>query len=290
MTLAYLRFRSVLLSMLLIALTACGSAPRQPTSQPPTPSPYSSPPLRSPSPTRQPPPTLRPKPTLTPVPSPLYTPLPTFIHPYDTMRELHLTNALCSLPCWWGIEPGVTTWPEAVQFFNRFGDHAYISEPYRGNPARGISSHYSVSLSPVPPGDDSFSAVFALAGDRIEGISLEGRILKVAGFTPHFLLSTMGRPQSVLVTPHTLVLHFSKSRVIAEFVLTPTDNGDSATFCTDLPTQLTLYAPTQEWTQARLRIETGLLLNDRESEVQTIAADSLLSGYGSRGGVCLRID
>lgn len=37
------------------------------------------------------------------------------------IQNLLRTNSGCQLPCWWGIEPGKTTWDETEQFIQQFG-------------------------------------------------------------------------------------------------------------------------------------------------------------------------
>lgn len=53
---------------------------------------------------------------------PTWTPLATLVpnEAESLYEELLQTNAGCLLPCWWGIIPGKTTWPEASSFLLRF--------------------------------------------------------------------------------------------------------------------------------------------------------------------------
>lgn len=57
------------------------------------------------------------QPTLTPTISPTLTSEERQI----AVRELITTNGGCSLPCWWGILPGKTSWTETEQFLNHLG-------------------------------------------------------------------------------------------------------------------------------------------------------------------------
>lgn len=76
--------------------------------------------------------------TITPLPSPTATPSPLPPTPTDTStltpqptlsaeerleysQELFRTNGDCSLPCWWGIKPGETTWSETEDFLKYLG-------------------------------------------------------------------------------------------------------------------------------------------------------------------------
>ena len=51
----------------------------------------------------------------------LFTPLPTFTESMasDFVIDLYQHNP-CTLPCWWGIEPGITDWRTAWQFLEQF--------------------------------------------------------------------------------------------------------------------------------------------------------------------------
>lgn len=64
-----------------------------------------------------------PSPTHTPTIPPTLTPLPTLTQKERDAQILQLlqTNGGCSLPCWWGISPGIATWDTARQLFVSMG-------------------------------------------------------------------------------------------------------------------------------------------------------------------------
>lgn len=78
--------------------------------------------------------TLTSTPTITVTPSPqptttiTLTPLPTIAKNkvQAEFDQLYRYNHGCSLPCWWGITPGVTTWGETLHFIDQFGDVSNI--------------------------------------------------------------------------------------------------------------------------------------------------------------------
>ncbi len=55
-----------------------------------------------------------------------WTPLPTYSSEQarQTVIDLYKNNP-CTLPCWWGITPGKTSWLEAWQFLGRFATNRY---------------------------------------------------------------------------------------------------------------------------------------------------------------------
>ncbi|MBX7252386.1 MAG: hypothetical protein K1X50_10410 [Candidatus Promineofilum sp.] len=62
----------------------------------------------------------------------------------DQVRHLLIENAGCALPCWWGIEPGKTTWEEAKVILSPVA--LQIGDPRR------LSSQIAYDvLIPVPP-------------------------------------------------------------------------------------------------------------------------------------------
>ncbi len=75
---------------------------------------------------RYPPGTFAPiiSPTATAIPIMTWTPLPTLTskEAQERVHELLLNNAGCEFPCWWGIIPGKTNWPEAYHFLASFVD------------------------------------------------------------------------------------------------------------------------------------------------------------------------
>jgi hypothetical protein len=75
-------------------------------------------------------------------PTPIITPTPTVNSTAEEMpmptltsdermllvQEWLINNAGCNLPCWWGVEPGRTTWNEVSEILNRVGAKSSIYE------------------------------------------------------------------------------------------------------------------------------------------------------------------
>ena len=78
------------------------------------------------------------------------TPVPTI--PKDKilakLDQLYLYNNGCKLPCWWGIEPGITTWSDARNYLMQF-DAANSNEP-TSNGASTIEENYTHPLTKNP--------------------------------------------------------------------------------------------------------------------------------------------
>mgnify|MGYP000415724930 CR=1 FL=1 len=125
------RFARVFYGTLLVFLVACCSPSVTQLTPSPTPVKVSATITLTPTPTVvtvTPTPALRvstptPSPTHTPTKPPTLTPLPTLTQKERDIQILQLlqTNGGCSLPCWWGISPGTTTWDTARQLFVSMG-------------------------------------------------------------------------------------------------------------------------------------------------------------------------
>ncbi len=91
--------------------------------------------------TATPQPTFTPSLTTTPIPSltssptssPTLTLVPTLV-PYkidSALQDLISTNGDCTLPCWWGITPGETTWAEAENFLLQYDQKMASTTPLK---------------------------------------------------------------------------------------------------------------------------------------------------------------
>ena len=220
-----------------------------------------------------------------------FTPMPTFIHPLETMKELYRTNGGCQLPCWWGIHPGLTTWPQVRQLLDRFGErYVYIGDfdPYYPRP--GITGRYTVSLSQIPPSDDGLMANFDLGEDIIQIITLEEGIIKLARWTPRYMLSAFGAPEVLVAPSGILLMYFESYGIVAHFTLEPFSPKSPYTDCLSYFNNLTLYGPAYRPTQDRLRFDLASLIGLPASTLQSVDPDSLLDQFHSQSAdLCITL-
>jgi len=181
-------------------------------------------------------------PTLTPTLT--WTPLPT-LSAYERdakIQELLKSNGGCELPCWWGIKPGKTSWPEALHFLTPIiieigqGEISYNTE----NGIRHFSTNFGIYY-------------------EIDGVSKQGRILfsvtdniinGIVVFPPgtqykyqlHQLLSTLGIPRQVYINaqssapiselpPSVLILDYSHVGIWASYGFLPFLDGENLSIC-----------------------------------------------------------
>lgn len=99
---------------------------------------------------------------------PTVTPIPTLTIEQlanlgNLLSELMRTNAGCELPCFWGIQPGVTTAQEAEELFEKRGVAWRENSVALGYP-RGDGSYYVSDVN----------VSFSIANDLIESMFVQG--------------------------------------------------------------------------------------------------------------------
>lgn len=132
------------------------------------------------------------------------TPLP--IIPKDKVRakfdQLYAYNNGCSLPCWWGITPGITTWREALHFLHQFDQVSRMEEDQKYPLTENPSEFTHVILRfPGPFPDVGFTRVdFEVQN----GIVVAIRLAQDIGgwmFPLKKLYAEYGQPDRVFIAP-----------------------------------------------------------------------------------------
>jgi hypothetical protein len=108
-------------------------------------------------------------PEVTETPPSTFVPSPTVFYQEMTIEDLLATNGNCSLPCWWGLEPGRTDYHVAVDLLEVFAS----SLDERGGPRESLvvatipvprPSSYKEELSVHMNSDNSNVGVMAVYG------------------------------------------------------------------------------------------------------------------------------
>lgn len=145
-------------------------------------------PASSPSPTREPKATAIPVPTLTDS------------EESELLSSLMLSNGDCELPCWWGIEPGITTEQDAWDLIESYGLQWVNSEDFRiihlGYPrdrgnlvSTAITTHLWID-------DGTVKLIEVEGGYRQKGLS-EAFEREWQAFSPAAIVGRFGRPELV---------------------------------------------------------------------------------------------
>lgn len=104
--------------------------------------------------------------TSTPLPgltsTPFYTPLPTFssTQAVENLRIWLQGVFDCLLPCWGGITPGKTTWPEARQILEQMSEFATVNISENINCDFGVCNGIGWSLYPETVAEGNFYTKF----------------------------------------------------------------------------------------------------------------------------------
>jgi len=163
--------------------------------------------------------------------------------------ELMSDNSGCRLPCWWGIQPGETTWHEANDFLEVFAskidykanedDFSAFADFY--NPPKEITSSY-MSLS------------FSGTGEIIQTIKVTG-VEGVSNFLLPQILTEYGQPGEVWINtfssftdaslPFTLFLFYPELGIMVQYDSDANIDEESIHACLKQASVIRLWTPNQ---------------------------------------------
>jgi hypothetical protein len=156
-------------------------------------------------------------PTLIPIPTPVGE------DAENKVTYLLQTNGNCSLPCWWGITPGRTTWAEAEVYFKPFANIIY--PPSSPQPDEGII--YTHAEFPDPGSSSQNDYFFSTFLVNRSGIV--ETIISVTRFNLSSTLSFFGVPSQIWIRiislfypyEYTLVLFYDNGMMSVFYGTTP---------------------------------------------------------------------
>ena len=159
----------------------------------------------------------------------------------DEVRYLFDENGGCSLPCWWGIEPGKTTWEEALAILSPLAMEIFPPWPLGGNsPSLASRIAYDI-LIPVSP--DIYPVRldhrYVVQDDVVQKIELE--MGKVARYQLSKILNDLGQPYDVWIStysmalegslPFSAMLYYPQQAVLVHFASEAEVEGDFVVGC-----------------------------------------------------------
>src|SRR6185436_9536152 len=199
-------------------------------------------------------PTIKPSETVTHTPTPTslptiaptltWTPLPTVSVQQSNakIRELLETNGGCKLPCWWGITPNKTAWPEALHFLSPYifqlgqGSTDVSSE----NGEKHTYTNYQFYFNML---DESQPAriIVDVKDDTVFWMTIYPPATEYK-YQLHQLLELLGPPKQILISaqssspipelpPTVLVLDYSDVGVWVSYGYIPTRVGENLAIC-----------------------------------------------------------
>lgn len=193
--------------------------------------------------------------------APSLTPLPTMSPPdaESTVMKLLQGNAGCSIPCWWGIVPGVTPWEAAKHKLAQFARITAGGSGYRIAP----DGHAYF--------DESWAVEYDVEGEPLQGSTafsvVEGKVFSIdvrpigthLSYSLSQLLTKLGKPEDVRIEgeqigdgswPFRLYILYPRQGVFVFFDAKARPNDGVLTLC--LPPyarpELYLQAPQSSFT------------------------------------------
>lgn len=171
----------------------------------------------SPSPQR-----VMPTSTTTPsvTPRPLETPTLTSEEVHERVVELMETNGGCQLPCWWGLQPGKTSWESAQRFLLTFNSDLYVA----GDPNKSlIAEMFIFGNKPVR----SRLSIRLIVQSHLVNLILVTEIDTFPSFQLASFLQEQGQPDEVWIhtlasnmggpPPFNLLLYYKERGFFADF-------------------------------------------------------------------------
>jgi hypothetical protein len=166
----------------------------------------------------------------------------------------------CRLPCWWGITPGTTPWPDAQRILMPIASK--IEESDFGVPADTLI--YTANFrSPVDEEDRLYLAQnYLVEKDIVERVSV--RATNSGYYSIAEILNSYGSPSEVLIRtfrdqreglrPFYIVFWYPKLGFVAIYASNGfvVDNGKTIEACWKYGPELTIWAPSDNFTFADL--------------------------------------
>lgn len=184
------------------------------------------------------------------------TPMPT-LPPEEAetlILELLKNNAECSLPCWWGLLPGETSWGEAQNFLATFASEIDRSGPFN-QPLYTVYVPVSEEVDPSA----RLVYVFRVHDGVIEMIRVVFPLDYVQGHTLSEILNTYNKPEEIwlrtfdrsrdMTLPFDLVLFYPQQGFMIRFRDNAELDGETVRGCfqnTEYPPELWLSSPNQQ--------------------------------------------
>jgi len=188
--------------------------------------------------------TLIPTETKVPTPTLYLTPLPTLSF-YKTAYQMYEANNICSLPCWWGITPGVSTWTEAQQYIDHFNpSHSFGVEKvtnFRIPITKSTQSEMYRWYVWLPDADTSATVYFEVENNVVIAIRVTQDLFTLF-FPLHKFLERSDKPDKVLVYisdrdknngtyDATLYLVYEQKHVLVSYVFWGSETTEAINLC-----------------------------------------------------------
>jgi hypothetical protein len=180
---------------------------------------------------------------LTNTPVATWTPLPTLElnQARQKINGLNLNNGGCQLPCWWGIVPSKTTWPEAIHFLAPFseikqGESGSFLEDGKKHFATNFSIYYDIASKTeswrllLSVQDEVVTDIEVLPPDTEHNFKLN-QLLVAFGMPNQIYVSAQPDAQTNKLLPARIILDYSDVGIWASYEFPLTKVGQTLKIC-----------------------------------------------------------
>jgi hypothetical protein len=168
--------------------------------------------------------------------------------------DLLITNGGCQLPCWWGLNPGKSTWQDAWNLLSRYDSNIYV----KGTPEQ---ERFMEAYIPVPEisgkATSRFRTLITANKEIIQTIDVHG-VSRIPSYSLANFLSQYGQPDEIWIStyqfypsvdvPFTMVLFYRRGILAGYSTLAEDPQGDVVLGCLQDTPQLRLWDPVKETT------------------------------------------
>lgn len=184
-------------------------------------------------------------------PLPSLTPLPK-LQPSERggrYAELMTTNANCQLPCWWGLEMGISTIEEVIQLYEQF-DPVITIQDFPEDKTR-------ITIQFIDPEiEEGMQTTHTFRGQNGVVLEAEIQVRKYENFTPISLMTQFGQPSEVWLwtipkpyqglLPASFRFYFLEQGILTAYAESARNVGENVEVCFngDGGSILLLWSPT----------------------------------------------
>jgi hypothetical protein len=255
-------------------------------------------------------PSTTPSPFVSLTPTIHYTPLPT-LEKHDALvliQELFKSNRGCRLPCWWGITPGETHWPDALQFLHTFASDITMYEPEIINKKQdsGLLQEFLVHIEINDLGEIAWADFSVIDSNQIDFIFLGSELTKPQFTLPQLFAVTSIPEQIYLYTysdvpepgpiPFILSVFSSENRYLAVYKFEAANQNGVIVSCQQSAgPNLFLWSPEEEITEDFIQMySVGYSKQFKLRPIHEVTKYSVQSFYeefkGNYGNICIETD
>jgi len=207
---------------------------------------------------------------------------------------MYEANNICSLPCWWGITPGVSTWTEAKQYIEHFNPSRSFGVEEVTPITKSTQSERYIWSVWLPDADTSASVSLEVQNNIVTAITVT-QDLFILFFPVHKFLEASGKPDKVLVSisdydktngiyDATLYLVYEQKHILVSYVYWGIETTDAVNLCLQHLSPQEMYL----WSSG-VEISTDLYTFKPLNEFTDLDPDTFYERFKNKNHQCFEI-